>query len=451
VFAHPELLAKYNQRVPRYTSYPTALQFTPAFTNDSFVKAAQSNHTAPVSLYVHIPFCRQLCYYCGCNKVVTRHQHKADDYLDALEKEMQTHSEWFNERAITSIHFGGGSPNFLNQSQTLRLFAMLRRYFSVSEYTDISVECDPRWLDEAAIDTLYEEGATRLSMGIQDTNIEVQKAINRVQDTQRIGELVGYARQRGIKLINLDLIYGLPFQSQKTFATTLNDIVEMNPDRVSLFNYAHLPERFAAQRKIRSEWLPSLVERLGLMQQAHKYLSKAGYVAIGLDHFAKPTDTLYEALQQGTLNRNFQGYVTESTDILGLGVSAISQIEKVFVQNSTDLKDYETSANATGNAHAKGCQLTEDDLIRRYVISELMCNLHIDKPEFFNLFGIVFDDYFADELNSLLDYQEDGIVQLGKDNITIPEDCRLFARNICSCFDAYLPLHSNTGRFSKAL
>jgi oxygen-independent coproporphyrinogen-3 oxidase len=288
-------------------------------------------------------------------------------------------------------------------------------------------------------------------MGIQDTNIEVQKAINRIQDTQRISELVNYARQKGISLINLDLIYGLPFQSQKTFATTLNDIVDMAPDRISLFNYAHLPERFAAQRKIRSEWLPSVVEKLGLMQQAHKHLSKAGYVAIGLDHFAKASDPLFEAQQQGTLFRNFQGYVTESTDILGLGVSAISQVDKVFVQNSPDLKEYENAITESGSAHAKGCQLTGDDVLRRYVISELMCNLHLDKPEFFNQFGIVFDDYFAEELENLRDYEADEILILKSDSITIPDDCRLFARNICSSFDAYLTLQSNTNRFSRAL
>ncbi len=450
MFAKPELLSKYNQRVPRYTSYPTALQFSDRFSYNQSLDA-DKDVSSPLSLYIHIPFCKQLCYYCGCNKIVTRHQHRADEYIQALHKEMRFHRKPFSKRPVSSIHFGGGSPNFLTIEQFRTLFAHLRECFAISETTEISVECDPRWTNKSLLDYLFSESVSRISMGVQDTNLIVQQAINRVQDTLSIKELVAHAHSSKSVAVNLDLIYGLPFQSHQTFKRTLADVIAMKPDRISLFNYAHLPERFPAQRKIDDKSLPSAAEKLGLMQMAHTFFAKAGYQAIGLDHFALTCDPLYQALLKGKLHRNFQGYSVESTDILGLGSSAISQFNDVIVQNHIQLKDYLHAMESGNTPHHKGIQLDRDDLIRRYVICELMCNLQLDKLAFYQQFNLFFDDYFKQELDELRQLQNDGIVELAELTITIPKDARLFARNVCSKFDAYLHNPVSQQRFSRAL
>ena len=302
------LIRKYNQSGPRYTSYPTALEFNEVYNNDDFIMAAERYPTRPLSLYVHIPFCHKLCYFCACNKVITRHQHKADIYLDYLEKEIRTRSALFSKRTVTQIHWGGGTPTYLTEEQSDRLMSMLRSHFTISENAEISIEMDPREIELSMLDHLRKIGFNRISMGVQDFNKEVQKAINREQDEQFIFDLMHHARELGFQSTNLDLIYGLPLQTLDSFMFTLQKVLELNPDRLSVFNYAHLPTRFAGQRKIKQEMLPSPETKLSILQNTIEFLTSSGYKFIGMDHFAKPDDELAIAQANGVLHRNFQGY-----------------------------------------------------------------------------------------------------------------------------------------------
>ena len=327
----PSILSKYNINGPRYTSYPTALEFHSEFTDVDLIQAIDSSERRDLALYLHIPFCHSLCYYCGCNKIVTRHRDKADEYLDFLLKEIENKARYFDTYRVSQLHLGGGTPSFLTQAQFNRLVKALKSHFVFEDDAEMGIEIDPREVELDLLDRLRALGFNRLSFGLQDTNLEVQQAIKRVQDTEFVAELMTRGRALGFSSINLDVIYGLPHQTAERFARTLEDVLALNPDRVSLFSYAHLPARFAAQKKIKDEWLPNGEAKLALMLAAIETFTSRGYVAIGMDHFAKPTDELAQAQASGLLHRNFQGYTVKGNcDLLGLGVSAISAIGHLF-------------------------------------------------------------------------------------------------------------------------
>jgi len=451
-FFDQQLLNKYNTSGPRYTSYPTALEFHDKFTEADFAKAINDSPNRDLSLYVHIPFCHSLCYYCGCNKVITRHRDKADTYLDFLAQEIASRAHLFSDYKVKQLHWGGGTPTFLTKAQITKLVNLLKNKFNFADELEMSIEVDPREIELDLADHLYQVGFNRISIGVQDIDLKVQKAINRVQSTEFIEQFIQRAKTVGFKSVNVDLIYGLPHQTGATFAKTLAKIEEINPHRISLFSYAHLPSRFAAQRKLRDEWLPTIDEKFALMKLAIENLCHYGYEFIGMDHFAKPDDELAIAQRSGVLHRNFQGYTTKGDcDLLGLGVSAISAIGKSYSQNSKDLKEYYQAIDDHQHAVEKGLTLTQDDIIRGDVIRELMCNLYVSKSDINHKFSIDFDQYFAHELPQLQTFIEDGLLTNTKEAITVKQSARLLIRNICMSFDAYMKKKVNQQRFSRVI
>lgn len=444
------LLSKYNGNAPRYTSYPTAAEFH-EFAESDFHLAAQQSGNKNLSLYLHIPFCHSLCYYCACNKIVTRNSDKAEVYLEYLMREIVNRSECFGDHKVKQIHFGGGTPSFLSKDQFTTLMMSIRKHFQVTQDAEISIEIDPRGVDLSYLVHLKVLGFNRLSLGIQDIDPEVQLAINRVQSTEHVSGLICDARRIGFTSINVDLIYGLPKQTKETFSRTLYQMIDLNVDRVSLFSYAHLPERFAAQRKILPDWLPNPEYKFSLMKLAIETLCEAGYRFIGMDHFAKPKDELSVAADEGRLHRNFQGYTTMGEcDMLGLGVSSISAIGDCLAQNHKKLADYYRALDEQDSAIAKGKHLSKDDHIRAYVIKELMCNLKVNKSEVENRFNISFDQYFRDELTHLATFEQDNLLHNLPEQILIENKATLLIRKICACFDTYTSSH-NAHRFSKVV
>lgn len=447
-----QLIEKYNYAGPRYTSYPTALEFNDSFGFAQFKEAATRYPKRPLSLYVHVPFCHKLCYYCGCNKVVTRHQSKADDYLDVLEREIATIAPLMRERRVTQLHWGGGTPTFLNDPQTRRLMGMLKENFAVASDAEISIEVDPREITLDTMDLLAEVGFNRLSLGIQDFNLEVQQAVNRVQDKAFIEALLKRAKAVGFGSINLDLIYGLPHQTPESFSHTLQQVKALNPDRLSVFNYAHLPSHFASQRKIKEQDLPTPEQKLTILRETILDLTEAGYQFIGMDHFAHPDDSLAIAQREGKLHRNFQGYTTQGEcDLLGLGVSAISMLGDDYSQNQKVLKDYYQQVNEQGHAQCKGRALSRDDIIRRDVIKALMCDFGLQFSVIEERYQIVFHDYFAEDLPLLAPLIEDGLVKLSDTHIKVSARGRLLIRNIAMCFDIYFRKQLRQRQFSRVI
>ena len=451
-FFDPLLLSKYNTSGPRYTSYPTALEFHDAFSEQDFIEAVKDSPNRELSLYVHIPFCHSLCYYCGCNKVVTRHRDKADTYLYFLAKEISARGEFFADYTVKQLHWGGGTPSFLTRTQITKLVALLKENFTFAEHVEMSIEIDPREIEMHLAEHLFDLGFNRLSIGVQDIDKKVQETINRVQSTAFISDFIVHAKQVGFNSINIDLIYGLPHQTIETFTKTLNKAHEMEVDRISLFSYAHLPHRFAAQRKLRDKWLPNAQEKFALMKLAIEKLCAFGYDFIGMDHFAKPNDELSIAQQDGTLHRNFQGYTTKGgCDLLGLGVSSISNISDSFSQNVNELPAYYKAIDSKKNAQVKGISLTTDDVIRGEVIRELMCNLYIDKKTINDKYNIDFAEYFVEDLALLNTFIEDGLVENTDNFIRVDQKARLLIRIICMNFDAYIKKHLNQRRFSSVI
>jgi oxygen-independent coproporphyrinogen-3 oxidase len=451
-FFDPKLLSKYNTSGPRYTSYPTALEFHDEFSEQDFIKAVKDSPNRELSLYVHIPFCHSLCYYCGCNKVITRHRDKADTYLEFLAEEISSRAEFFTDYTVKQLHWGGGTPSFLTHTQITKLVSLLKEKFTFAEQVEMSIEIDPREIEMNLAEHLFDLGFNRLSIGVQDIDKKVQETINRVQSTEFISDFIAHAKQVGFNSINIDLIYGLPHQTIETFTKTLNKAHEMDVDRISLFSYAHIPSRFAAQRKLRDEWLPSVEEKFTLMKLAIETLCSFGYDFIGMDHFAKPNDELSIAQKDGTLHRNFQGYTTKGgCDLLGLGVSSISNIGTSFSQNIKELQDYYRAIDTKKNAQVKGVSLSKDDVIRGEVIRELMCNLFLDKNTISDKYNIDFAEYFAEDLPLLKTFIEDGLVENTADFIKVDQKARLLIRNICMGFDAYMKKHVNQQRFSRVI
>jgi oxygen-independent coproporphyrinogen-3 oxidase len=451
-FFDSTLLKKYNTSGPRYTSYPTALEFHDKFSHNDFIQAIEASPNRELSLYVHIPFCHSLCYYCGCNKVITRHRDKADTYLEFLAEEIASRAPLFKDYTVKQLHWGGGTPSFLTHEQITKLVSLLKDKFTFAEQVEMSIEIDPREIEMNLAEHLFDLGFNRLSLGVQDIDEKVQQTINRVQSTEFIENFIAHAKEVGFKSINIDLIYGLPHQTIDTFTRTLNKAHEMDVDRISLFSYAHIPARFAAQRKLRDEWLPSVDEKFALMKLAIETLCDFGYDFIGMDHFAKPKDELSIAQKDGTLHRNFQGYTTKGgCDLLGLGVSSISAIGSSFSQNIKELQDYYKAIDSQSHAQIKGVSLSQDDIIRGEVIRELMCNLYVNKNKINEKFAIDFDQYFADDLPLLQTFIDDGLVSNNTDAIVVVQKARLLIRNICMSFDAYMKQHVNKQRFSRVI
>ncbi|HEI8868642.1 oxygen-independent coproporphyrinogen III oxidase [Serratia sp. AKBS12] len=446
------LIQKYNYSGPRYTSYPTALEFNQSYDDAAFLRAAARYPERPLSLYVHIPFCHKLCYFCGCNKLVTRQTHKADDYLAILAREIAARAPLFAGRQVSQMHWGGGTPTYLDKAQISRLVAMLRQHFDFLPDAEMSIEVDPREIELDVLDHLRHEGFNRLSMGVQDFNKDVQRLVNREQDEDFIFALIARAKALGFNSTNIDLIYGLPRQTPESFAFTLARVAELNPDRLSVFNYAHLPELFAAQRKIKDADLPDAQQKLDILQQTIASLTQSGYQFIGMDHFARPDDELAVAQREGKLHRNFQGYTTQGdSDLLGLGVSAISMLGDSYAQNQKLLKNYYDSVERQGTALWRGLAMSDDDCLRRDVIKTLICNFQLAYQPIEQQYAIDFSDYFSQDLQLLAPFERDGLVERDAQGIRVTPRGRLLIRNICMCFDIYLRKQARAQQFSRVI
>ena len=452
-----DLIVRYGGRGPRYTSYPTALQFNDELTQADYeAKAKESNDSdVPLSLYIHIPFCHSLCYYCGCNKIVTRNEDRVSRYMEMLYREIEMQSKLFDrKRKIEQLHFGGGTPTYLDKEQLAALMDHLRNSFTFDESDahEFSIEVDPRTVDAERIRELRALGFNRLSLGIQDFHEPVQKAVNRAQSPEEVQMLMDSAREAGFGSISFDLIYGLPLQTVETFNNTLEIAIAMKPDRLAVYNYAHLPERFKGQRMINSDDIPSPETKLDLLHHTIDKLCGAGYIYIGMDHFALPDDELVLARENGTLQRNFQGYSTHrQCDLVSLGVSGIGGIGNMFAQNSVSTIEYEEMIERGELPIKKGLLVDDDDLLRAAVIQDLMCYDTLSYDDFGARHGVDFREYFANEISKLKVLEDDDLLELSDAGINITPKGRLLLRNISMTFDRYIDLEENDNRFSKAI
>ena len=455
-----EVVQRLNTSGPRYTSYPTADRFYPDFAARDYVQAAQERHVrnlrTPLSIYVHIPFCNTVCYYCACNKVVTKDHSKATKYLGYLQREIALHAQHYDKQDVVSqLHWGGGTPTYFSVLEMHTLMAELRRHFQFADeqHGEYSIEIDPRTVNTASLSALRTMGFNRVSLGVQDFDPTVQKAVNRIQPLAQTLDVIGTVRRLNFRSISIDLIYGLPFQSVESFEKTIATVIAARPDRIALYNYAHLPERFKPQRRIQAEQLPSPNEKLAILQLAIEQLSAAGYAYIGMDHFALPTDDLAIAQKQGRLQRNFQGYSTHAqADLIGIGVSAIGSIGRSYLQNERELDDYYARLDQAELPIQRGLHMNMDDLIRRTVIQGLMCHFELSKGSVEEIYPIDFNSYFANELADLAPLIRDGLVVHEDDWISVTLKGRLVVRNIAMVFDAYLRQQAaTTAKYSKTL
>jgi oxygen-independent coproporphyrinogen III oxidase len=434
-----DLIARMTQRGPRYTSYPTADRFTPAFGAGEFAAAARPGK--PLSLYVHIPFCESLCYYCACNKIITHDRTKAAKYLGYLLREIDLQAALFAEGAIVEqLHFGGGTPTYLDDAQMGDLLGILRsRYaFASDDVGEFSIEIDPRTVDAQRIRTLRRQGFNRLSLGVQDFDEDVQRAVNRIQPEALTRDAIAAAREAGFRSISIDLIYGLPLQNVSTMAATLDKVVAAAPDRISVYNYAHMPQLFKSQKLIRDEDLPDGATKLAMLGLCIERLGAAGYVYIGMDHFARPDDELARAQRDGTLHRNFQGYSTHADiDMVACGVSAISAVAGTYAQNEKSLEPYYARLDRGELPVARGLALSADDLLRRDVIQKLMCDFALDLRDLAARWDVDVAARFAPELARLAELERDGLLTVTPDRIAVTPKGRLLVRNICMVFDDY--------------
>lgn len=450
-----DLIKKYDKSGPRYTSYPTAPQFTTDYTADSLKDCiARSNKEmipSPLSLYIHIPYCDTICYYCACNKIITKDHSVSAEYLDLLEAEMQMLAPLFDpDRELEQLHLGGGTPTFLNDEELMRLMRMIEENFNIAEVCEMSIEIDPRKVTNETLAMLTNIGFNRISLGVQDFDEKVQQAVNRVQSFDLVRERLAMARELKVQSINMDLIYGLPFQTVQTFERTLQQVIELRPDRLSIFNYAHLPERFKPQRRIDEADLPSPAEKLNILKLTMDMLQKAGYVYIGMDHFALQEDSMVKAQQEGTLQRNFQGYSTHGhTDLVGLGVSSIGSIFDSYSQNSSNMDDYRASVLAGRLPIVRGLVMTAEDRLRKQIINQLICHFYLDIPQLEKQWDIKFDEVFKAEIAELAGMARDGLLVIDGQRIQVEPRGRLLIRNICMVFDSYLK--DNVVKFSKVI
>jgi oxygen-independent coproporphyrinogen III oxidase len=454
-----DLLRRFDVPGPRYTSYPTADRFVEAFTAEDHARALQLRRNGsasagqPLSLYVHIPFCESLCYYCACNKVVTKNHEKAAHYLRYLEREIDLHTAHLGVgKAVSQLHLGGGTPTFLSDRELRELMAMLRRSFAFAPGGEYSIEVDPRTVDASRLALLAELGFSRLSMGVQDFNPDVQKAVHRIQPREQVFDLVQTARELGFDSINVDLIYGLPRQSAETFARTVSQVAELRPDRIALYAYAHLPERFKSQRRIVTSELPDAASKVAMLAQSMAVFAEAGYDYIGMDHFALPRDALAVAKRQGRLHRNFQGYSTQpECDLIALGVSAIGRVGATYSQNAKTMLEYCDLIDQGQLPVVRGIALTRDDLVRHAVIMALMCQGEVVFESIELNYLLDFRKYFASELEALAVMQEQGLVRLEEGRIRVTELGWFFVRGVAMLFDRYLQADRDRARFSRIL
>ena len=437
------LIRRYDLSGPRYTSYPTAVEFVDSYPIDDMIAAAGRSKASgrPISLYTHLPFCAHLCYYCACNKVITKQRDKALPYVERVLKEAAIQSKLFGEdRPVRQLHWGGGTPTFLPNDVMRHLMAGYGELFNLQsdDERDYSVEIDPREVAQDTLSTLWDVGFNRISLGVQDVNLKVQKAVNRIQPREMTEAVLNEARSLGFRSINLDLIYGLPYQTIESFAETLEVVLEMSPDRLSIFSYAHLPGRFYPQTRIQDDTLPSAPDKLTILHNTINRLLEAGYEYIGMDHFAKPDDSLSVAQREGRLHRNFQGYTTHSgCDLVSLGVSAIGQTDDAYFQNNHDLPSWEATIDSGQLAITKGVNLTRDDRIRRWVIGQLICQFRLDRQQFADEWQENLDSYFADELHRLKQMMRDGLIVDDGRSLKVQRSGRLLIRAICQIFDLY--------------
>ena len=452
----PALISKYDKAGPRYTSYPTAVQFHDGFGASEYEAQARASNASgrPLSLYLHIPFCDTVCFYCACNKIVTKNRRHAAPYLDHLQREIALQGALFDrERPVTQLHWGGGTPTFISAAEMRALMRFTGAHFRLldDDRGEYSIEVDPRETDGGTIALLRELGFNRLSLGVQDFDPAVQKAVNRLQSPELTLGVMEAARREGFKSISVDLIYGLPLQSVASFGRTVEAIIEQSPDRISVFNYAHLPELFKTQRQIDAAALPAPVVKLEILGRVIERLTAAGYVYIGMDHFAKPDDELARAQQAGTLYRNFQGYSTHADcDLIGLGATSIGMIGDSYSQNLKGLEEYYARIDAGQLPVFRGVRLDGDDRLRRAVITALICHFSLEFAAIERQYGIVFGDYFAAELAALAELQSDGLLAVSASGIRVLPPGRLLIRNICMAFDRYLR-EQGQRRFSKVI
>jgi oxygen-independent coproporphyrinogen III oxidase len=453
-----KLIRRYDKAGPRYTSYPTAPQFQRSFNAADYREAALATNAktppTPLSLYFHIPFCNTLCFYCGCNKVVTKNRARAAPYLQKLHKEIALQAALFDrKRVVDQLHWGGGTPTFISYDEMRALMAKTREHFHLrdDDSGEYSIEVDPREADDTTMAVLRELGFNRLSLGIQDFDARVQQAVNRIQSEVETLHVMDEARRLGFRSISVDLIYGLPFQTVESFSITINKIIAANPDRLSVFNYAHLPELFMPQRRINEEDLPSAAEKLEILKMCSERLSLAGYVYIGMDHFAKPDDELAVAQRNGSLYRNFQGYSTHADcDLVAMGITAISKVGDTYSQNVKTLEEYYAALDADLLPIMRGIKLSDDDILRREIITQLICHFQLDMQEIERRINIDFQSYFAQELSELYDIAADGLIKIHDNVISVLPVGRLLIRNVCMVFDRHLR-ESREQRYSKVI
>lgn len=450
-----DLIHRYDKAGPRYTSYPTALELHEGFADKEYREHIIKSNAAggPLSLYFHIPFCDTVCFYCACNKIITKNRKHAEPYLNNLFKEIATQGSLFdNNRVVNQLHWGGGTPTFLSFEQMKGLMDTTRQHFNLrdDDKGEYSIEVDPRETNDQTISQLRQLGFNRISLGLQDFNPDVQKAVNRIQTEEQTFAVLDAARKEGFRSTSIDLIYGLPLQTVDTFSETLDKVLAVSPDRFSIFNYAHMPTRFKTQRQINDADMPSPEVKLDILQMMGTKLIEAGYVYIGMDHFAKPDDELAIAQREGKLYRNFQGYSTHSDcDLVGFGITSIGRVGDAYIQNVKTLDEYEELISQGLLPVFKGVDLDEDDKLRRAVITQLICHFDLEFSKIEQQFDIVFADYFSSELENLLTMQTDGLLTMTDQGIQVQTAGRLLIRNICMVFDKYLAQKQQ--QFSKVI
>ena len=450
-----DLIHRYDKAGPRYTSYPTALELHDGFGDKEYREHIEKSNAAggPLSLYFHIPFCDTVCFYCACNKIITKNRKHAEPYLNNLYKEISLQGSLFDkDRVVNQLHWGGGTPTFLSFEQMKALMDATRKSFNLKDDDtgEYSIEVDPRETNDQTISQLRELGFNRISLGLQDFNPAVQKAVNRIQSEEETFAVLDAARREGFRSTSIDLIYGLPLQTVDSFSQTLDKVLAVSPDRFSIFNYAHMPARFKTQRQINDADMPTSEIKLEILQMMGNKLIAAGYVYIGMDHFAKPDDELAIAQREGKLYRNFQGYSTHSDcDLVGLGITSIGRVGDAYIQNVKTLDEYDALINQGLLPVFKGVDLDQDDKVRRAVITQLICHFELEFKKIEKQFGIVFADYFSIELNNLDVMQADGLLTLSEQGIQVQTAGRLLIRNICMVFDKYLAKKQQ--QFSKVI
>ncbi len=452
-----DLIKKYDKPGPRYTSYPTAPHFTEAFTSEKYLdEIIRTNNLVDqpeLSLYCHLPFCDTLCYFCGCNMIITRNRDRIKEYIKYLKNEIDLLRTYITTgRKVSQLHWGGGTPTHLNPDEITDLISFINQSFEIKTDAEQGCEIDPRGLTKEHLTALRNGGFNRISMGVQDFNYDVQKAVNRIQPEEMTRQVVSWVRELGFQSINLDLMYGLPFQTIESFAKTVDATIDISPDRIAVFNYSHVPWMKKHMNLINPDDLPSAEDKLQILKMTIEKLTSTGYDFIGMDHFAKPTDELSIAQREKKLYRNFQGYSTHAgTDLYGMGITSISQVGKCYVQNKKREKEYFDALNDQTLPIERGVYLTDDDILRRHVITKVMCDFELDFTEVEKSFKIEFENYFGSALEGMKDFIDDGLVKISSRKLEVTQMGRLLIRNIAMNFDGYIERKEDKARYSRTV